>query len=938
MSWPLPHEFNEAVQTPTLAFADPDLKAGQAVVGASGLPLPRSGNFADVYQIRSAGRDWAVKCFTRPAVGMDERYRKIGAALAQLNQPFTIGFTFLTEGVRVGGRWLPAVKMEWVEGLLLNQFVRENAGKPAVLDGLGAMWSRLCKRLREAGIAHADLQHGNVLLVPGPKPGAFGLKLIDYDGMYVPALANSPSGETGHPAFQHPARAATRAYSPDLDRFPHIVIATALKGLAVLGQSLWDRYDTGDNLLFVESDFQHPAASPLMRQLWASGHPAVQALVGNLALACTKPIPQTLWLDQIAPEGVPIPLPPYYARDATAALGLSQKFTTGATTGEGVFPPTRRSAATSPTREGGEEPNSPSSHLPPSGGGRPKAGWGGVPPDNSRPARKFPVQPVVIAAAVFVACTAGAIVALNGKKQDAAAHATPPADSPPAPKPPEPEPEPPDTIPPPHLPSARVEPVEPANPGPVVIAVEQAPPPRAKEPDPPAREPVPDAGAIVRAEATVRQTLKEEYAKSKTATEKKALAQKLYDTAVRTVNDPAARFVLLRDARDFAVEGNDPALAVKALATTGQLFEVNPAPGQRAALEKILAGAGQGLSRAVFEAAITCADAAHAGDEFAEALTFTTLATVAARKANLGPTAAEDVDFRTAEAKTALATLKPALDVLKANPDDPKANAAAGRFRCFVQGRWPEGLKPLAKGDVPHLKAAAEAELATPRTGVPDLAAADAWWVASQAEGEPDARAAASRARHWYARAMPGLMGLDKAKAEGRLAFTLAGVEHRPGLLVKFTAVNKGPSFKVPPPRIDPLIDFAAGEFARFYDTDKGKTAPIPLEAEWSGVVVPPRAGRYRLVAAVPNAQDTVKVRLDGKLVIDTATNKAGRKDAAVTLPDRPVPLVVEFVGINATGHTARLMWLPPGGAEEEPLPAEFLFHDRKKADAALKK
>ena len=44
MSWPLSHDFNEAIQNPRIVFTDPDLKGGEAVVGATGLPLPRSGN------------------------------------------------------------------------------------------------------------------------------------------------------------------------------------------------------------------------------------------------------------------------------------------------------------------------------------------------------------------------------------------------------------------------------------------------------------------------------------------------------------------------------------------------------------------------------------------------------------------------------------------------------------------------------------------------------------------------------------------------------------------------------------------------------------------------------------------------------------------------------------------------------------------------------
>ena len=86
MGWPLSQDYNEAVQNPRTSFGDPDLKGGEAVHGPLGLPLPRSGNFADVYQIRGAdGRMWALKCFTRPAAKLRERYLAIDAHLrAQL--------------------------------------------------------------------------------------------------------------------------------------------------------------------------------------------------------------------------------------------------------------------------------------------------------------------------------------------------------------------------------------------------------------------------------------------------------------------------------------------------------------------------------------------------------------------------------------------------------------------------------------------------------------------------------------------------------------------------------------------------------------------------------------------------------------------------------------------------------------------------------------
>ncbi|HEV3385108.1 MAG TPA: hypothetical protein VG097_09840, partial [Gemmata sp.] len=317
------HEINEAVQNPIAAFSDVDLRTSEPVVGTQGLPLPHSGNFADVYQLRGAdGRDWAVKCFTRPVIGLADRYAAISDALAQAGQPFTIGFTYLTEGIGIGGTWWPVVKMEWVEGLLLNQIVQENADRPIIMAVLGQMWVKLCRRLRESGIAHADLQHGNVLMVPGSGSAAYSLKLIDYDGMYVPALANQPSGESGHPAYQHPERNESSGYSPHVDRFPQLLIATALKGLEVCGRPLWDKYDTGDNLLFLEGDIKKPGYSKLMRELWQSEHSGLQSLVGRLAIASQRPISKTPWLDQIAPEGEPVPLDEETRRDAIQVLNL----------------------------------------------------------------------------------------------------------------------------------------------------------------------------------------------------------------------------------------------------------------------------------------------------------------------------------------------------------------------------------------------------------------------------------------------------------------------------------------------------------------------------------------------------------------------------------------------------------------------------------------
>ena len=152
MSWPLSQEYNEAVQYPADNFADPDLRRGEAVTNALGIPVPRSGNFADVYQVRGPdGGRWAVKCFTRSVPDLRERYQEIGRRLRQARLPFTVDFRYLVEGIHVAGRWRPVLKMEWVEGLTLNQFVAQALDRPAALEALLQIWARMARRLRSGG-------------------------------------------------------------------------------------------------------------------------------------------------------------------------------------------------------------------------------------------------------------------------------------------------------------------------------------------------------------------------------------------------------------------------------------------------------------------------------------------------------------------------------------------------------------------------------------------------------------------------------------------------------------------------------------------------------------------------------------------------------------------------------------------------------------------
>jgi formylglycine-generating enzyme required for sulfatase activity len=326
MPWPLSQDYNEAIQNPASSFADPELREGYPVANALGMPMPRSGNFADVYEFRGrSGSKWALKCFTREVAGLQHRYSEISKHLLQAKLPFTVDFKYLAQGVRIRGQWYPVLKMHWVEGFLLNEFVRDNLDKPSHLEGLSQIWLRMSRRLREARIAHADLQHGNVILVPGSRAASLAVKLIDYDGTWVPALISKRSGEVGHPAYQHPQRLRQGIYSPEVDRLPLLAVACALRALAVGGKALWDRHDNGDNLLFREADLRHPAGSALFRELWGLPDPFVHDLVGYLTIGLTGLLHQVPLLHEISFDDGTRPLSPAEEQQATAVLGQGKR-------------------------------------------------------------------------------------------------------------------------------------------------------------------------------------------------------------------------------------------------------------------------------------------------------------------------------------------------------------------------------------------------------------------------------------------------------------------------------------------------------------------------------------------------------------------------------------------------------------------------------------
>jgi len=308
MTWPAGPDYQEAIQGLDASMADEELRAGEVARNRAGLPIPWSGGFADVYKVHcpATGNTWAVKCFTREVPGLRERYRQIADHLEKAQLPFTVDFQYLQPGIRVRGEWFPALKMRWIEGLRLNEFIEQYLDQPKTLKMLLELWVKMSARLRQAQMAHADLQHGNVLLVP-MSTGQLALRLIDYDGMYVPSLAGTRSAELGQPNYQHPQRLREGTYSAEVDRFSHLAIYSAIRCLTVRRQ-LWQEFGAEDSLLFRAADFADPGSSDVFRRLWALPDADARSMAGRLAMACRQPLDEAPLLEELVTDGRVVPL------------------------------------------------------------------------------------------------------------------------------------------------------------------------------------------------------------------------------------------------------------------------------------------------------------------------------------------------------------------------------------------------------------------------------------------------------------------------------------------------------------------------------------------------------------------------------------------------------------------------------------------------------
>ena len=253
MNYPLISEYVEAIMYAEDNFAS--LSYLRPVLNDDGMPVMTSGNFAVVFKMKDErdGKCYAVKCFTKEQEGRAEAYHQITEELKNVDSPYLISITYLNKELFVDTSQsteteFPVLLMDWVDGKTLDKYLRENLDDKYALEMLAYRFSQLAQWLIPQPFAHGDLKPDNILVQDDGS-----LVLVDYDGMYVPAMKGQKAREIGSPNFRHPQR-TEEDFDGHIDDFPLLSILLSLKVISYI-PGFYNNQGSYEGLLFTQVDY-----------------------------------------------------------------------------------------------------------------------------------------------------------------------------------------------------------------------------------------------------------------------------------------------------------------------------------------------------------------------------------------------------------------------------------------------------------------------------------------------------------------------------------------------------------------------------------------------------------------------------------------------------------------------------------------------------------
>ena len=264
MQYPLISEYLAAIQD---AHDNLDkLNHLVPVLDKHGEPYRSSGAFAVVFKMKDeqTGKYYALKCFTEDQEGRAEAYRQIAEELEFVDSPYITSVKYLEKELFVDSNCeddeFPVLLMDWIEGETMETYIAENYTDSYEMSMLCYRFCKMAAWLRSQSFAHGDIKPDNIIVRPDGT-----LTLVDYDGMFVPAMKGQKSPTIGTKDFSHPLRTIDD-FDETIDDFALASIALSLKAIS-LDSSLLQSYGASDRLLFSATDYLDLSKSKIFAAL-----------------------------------------------------------------------------------------------------------------------------------------------------------------------------------------------------------------------------------------------------------------------------------------------------------------------------------------------------------------------------------------------------------------------------------------------------------------------------------------------------------------------------------------------------------------------------------------------------------------------------------------------------------------------------------------------
>ena len=286
MQYPLISEYVRAIQD---ASSNLDKLAHLVpVLDDHGEPYRSSGAFAVVFKMKDeqTGKCYALKCFLEEQEGRAEAYRLIADELDCIDSSYVTSVKYLEKEIFVDSSCeedeFPVLLMDWVEGETMETYIANNYQDEYAMGMLCYRFCKMAAWLRFQPFAHGDIKPDNIMVRPDGN-----LTLVDYDGMFVPAMKGQKSPTIGTKDFSHPLRTVDD-FNETIDDFALASIALSLKAIS-LKPSLLDEYGAADRLLFSAEDYRDLSKSKVLAALQElMNDEEVNTLLSLFLLAKTK--------------------------------------------------------------------------------------------------------------------------------------------------------------------------------------------------------------------------------------------------------------------------------------------------------------------------------------------------------------------------------------------------------------------------------------------------------------------------------------------------------------------------------------------------------------------------------------------------------------------------------------------------------------------------